>query len=151
MEQSGRQSKTKKRSRKAGRAGGSNGAGRYAAEDLLKAANHPLRREILRLLHSSDGSISPTQIEKALGLGGATHKKLSNVSYHVTVLYGYNTIERVRLEQVRGAMEHFYASNVKDVVWLRSVLSRTRESDKGKLWPKGRPRSGRKPAGREGA
>ncbi len=145
MGKSGRQSKAKKGSRAAG--GGSNGGKPYAEEGLLKAINHPLRRQVLRLLHSSGESVSPIQIERELGLGGAVGEKLSSVSYHVTVLSGYNAIERVGERQVRGAMEHFYASNVEDVAWLRGVLSRTQESDEEKLWPKGRPRGNRKSAG----
>jgi DNA-binding transcriptional ArsR family regulator len=149
MEKSRRQSKTRKGSGTAGGAGGSNGAEPYSDEGLLKAINHPLRRQALRLLHSSELSVSPTRIEKLLELGGAVGDKLSSVSYHMTVLSGYNAIRCVGQRQVRGAMEHFYASNVADVAWLRGVLSRTQESDEAKLWPKGRPRRKRKSAERK--
>jgi DNA-binding transcriptional ArsR family regulator len=130
-----------------GKSGQQSNARRYAEEDLLKAVNHPLRRQILRLLHSSSDSVSPTRLERQLALGGRTARKLSGVSYHVTVLSDYNAIECVGERQARGAMEHFYASRVEDVAWLRGVLSRTQESDERKLWPRGRPRGGRNPNG----
>ncbi len=147
MGRSDRQSRAKKGSRKAGGAGGSNGGEPYGEEDLLKALVHPLRRQILRLLHSSSEPFSPVQIEKELGLEG----ELSSVSYHMTVLSSYRVIERTGKRKVRGAMEHFYASRVEDVQWLRGVLSRTQESDEKKLWPKGRPRGNRKSTGRKDA
>lgn len=140
MARSDRQDKAKEDPGKAGCTEGSNGGNLYAEEDLLKALVHPLRRQILRLLHSSNEPFSPVQIEKELGLGG----ELSSVSYHVTVLFGYKVLRRTGKRQVRGAMENFYASRVEDVPWLRGVLSRTQESDEKKLWPKGRPRVNRK-------
>lgn len=144
MGRSDRQSRARKGSRTAGGAGGSNGGKPYVEEDLLKALVHPLRRQILRLLHSPGKSASPAQLERELELGGPAAKELSSVSYHVTVLSGYKVLRRTGKRQVRGAMEHFYASRVEDVPWLRGVLSRTQESDEKKLWPKGRPRDSRK-------
>jgi DNA-binding transcriptional ArsR family regulator len=143
MAKSGQQSKAKKGSGKARGAARSNGGKPYAEEDLLKAINHPLRRQILRILHASEGPVSPVRGTEEMALDGAKGGNLSSVSYHVTVLSGYKAIECVAERQVRGAMEHFYASQVADVAWLRGVLSRTQESDEARLWPKGKRPGGR--------
>jgi DNA-binding transcriptional ArsR family regulator len=142
MAKSARKGKMKESSRAAELAVGSNGDGGCTDADLLKAIGHPLRRQALRILHASEGSVSPVRIDRELELGDGVDENLSSVSYHVRVLAGYKAIRHVDQRQVRGAMEHFYASCVEDLAWLRGVLSRTQESDEEALRSRRRRRGG---------
>lgn len=136
MEKSGRKTKVKKDRGKI-RASRAKGGKPPAEEDLISALDHHLRRQILRVIHSRGRPSSPCELEELLNLGGRLGSKLSMVSYHVTVLSRYNAISLAGTRPARGAVEHFYASTVADVLWLRGLLDRTREADKAKLWPKG--------------
>jgi hypothetical protein len=107
-----------------------------AEEDLISALDHHLRRQILRIMHLLDRPVSPCELEELLALGGRLGSKLSMVSYHVTVLSRYNAIFLAGTRPARGALEHFYASAVTDVSWLRGLLDRTKAADKALLWPK---------------
>lgn len=68
--------------------------------DLIGALAHPLRIAILEELLG--GPASPNLI------AGAIKVPLSNVSYHVKVLYECGAIEADHEAPVRGATEHFY-------------------------------------------
>jgi DNA-binding transcriptional ArsR family regulator len=111
-------------------------------EQLLRALIHRLRRQILRLVHASPEPLSPCQIERALDLPRDNGRSLSGVSYHMRALADLEVLSLVNTQLVRGATEHFYASEVSDVGWLRGVLSRTQQSDEAQLWPRGRKRPG---------
>jgi DNA-binding transcriptional ArsR family regulator len=67
---------------------------------LIKGLSHPLRVEILA--HMNERPWSPRELEKELGEG------LSQVSYHVKVLFDFELIELTGTEPRRGAVEHFY-------------------------------------------
>jgi DNA-binding transcriptional ArsR family regulator len=67
---------------------------------MAKALSHPIRVQILTILHRRVAS--PNQIANEIGEG------LSQVSYHVKVLKEFNCVELVRTEPRRGAVEHFY-------------------------------------------
>jgi Helix-turn-helix domain len=110
----------------------------YAEDDLIRALNHAVRRQALRLLHSSREPLSPGQIEAQLKLGKKPKDHLSKVSYHLATMARLKVVSLVGEQQVRGAMEHFYASEVSDSAWVRNLLKRTQESDEAQLWPKGR-------------
>lgn len=69
-------------------------------QQLIRALNHPLRVEILRVL--SEQVASPNIVSKVL------RKPLGDVSYHMKVLLDCDCVEEVRQGQVRGATEHFY-------------------------------------------
>lgn len=131
---------TSDRRKGAGR-GGSRSGGGPPCEDgnILKAVNHPLRREVLRFLQEGDEPISPSKAERGLGLVGKD-RKANAVAYHASVLAKLGVIECVKEVQVRGAIEHFYVSRVGDIPWLREVLERTRESDEAAIRPQGGPR-----------
>lgn len=135
MAKSGERPKAKKGAGKAKRA---NRAKRYEEDDLIKALNHALRRQTLRLLHSSRGPLSPAQVEAKLELGDGPKDQLSQVSYHMKVLVRFKVVSLVDEQQVRGAMEHFYVSEVSNNTWVRNSLKRTQKSDEAQLWPKGR-------------
>jgi hypothetical protein len=137
MAKSGRP-KTKTGRQKAEHANGAGSGKPYEEADLIRAINHPLRRQILRLLHSSEDPLSPTQIEQTLELGHEPKESLSTVSYHVRAL------AEVGRRQVRGAMEHFYASQVSDCAWVCHSLKKTRKSDEASLRPTGSWRKGKR-------
>jgi DNA-binding transcriptional ArsR family regulator len=67
---------------------------------MAKALSHPIRVQILTILHKRVAS--PNQIAQEIGEG------LSQVSYHVKVLKEFECVELVRTEPRRGAVEHFY-------------------------------------------
>lgn len=90
---------------------------------LIRALNHDLRRRILRELNETEEPQSPIKLAKRLRV------PLSNVSYHVAVLYRLGAIARVDERPVRGAVEHFYTSTVKDNAPVRALLEGTRDLD----------------------
>jgi len=69
-------------------------------EVLVKALNHPHRVKALTIL--SEKIASPREISEQLDIG------LSNIAYHVRVLYDLGLIEIVEEESVRGSIAHFY-------------------------------------------
>lgn len=94
--------------------------------NLISALNHPLRRRILRSLLETEGRNSPARLRERLG------GELSSVSYHVTVLVGLGALKRAGRQQVRGAVEHFYVSQIEDDPAILALLESTRESDEEK-------------------
>jgi DNA-binding transcriptional ArsR family regulator len=80
---------------------------------LVKALAHPLRVQILGVLH--DRTASPSDLAEELGA------PLGNVSYHVRILAKLELLKLVRKRQRRGAIEHLYRANgrvrVSDRAW----------------------------------
>lgn len=111
----------------------------YKEEDLIRGLNHAIRRQALRVLHASKTPMGPAQVDAKLELGNAPKARLSQISYHMKTLAQLRIISLVDEQQVRGAMEHIYASEVADDAWVRSMLKRTQEADEAELWPEGRP------------
>lgn len=74
-------------------------------ERIAKALGHPLRCEIIAILH--DRCASPTELADILG------EELSNVSYHTRVLWELDCVEVVDREQVRGAVKTRYRATTK--------------------------------------
>jgi DNA-binding transcriptional ArsR family regulator len=70
------------------------------SQKLIKALAHPLRVQILALLN--DREWSPNELSEELVEG------LSQVSYHVKVLFDFEMIEMTRTAPRRGAVEHYY-------------------------------------------
>lgn len=66
-----------------------------------KAASHPLRRAILRVLWTSDKT-SPKEIAATLDA------VLGVVSYHTRMLKDYGAVEMTHATPVRGALRHHY-------------------------------------------
>jgi DNA-binding transcriptional ArsR family regulator len=91
--------------------------------NLIRALDHELRRQILRLLEESEEAQSPIKISKLL------KRPLTNVSYHVSVLRRLDAVTETAQGQVRGAMEHFYKSSLKDNAPIQALLEETREAD----------------------
>jgi len=89
----------------------------------IMALNHPLRRQVLRVV-KENGTASATELCQRFDL------PLSNVSYHVKVLVDLGVLELVRTRKVRGARERFYrVASGGQAEWVRVVLEDTRSSD----------------------
>jgi DNA-binding transcriptional ArsR family regulator len=81
---------------------------RKATENRIKAMNHPLRAQVLRIL--VERTASPAEISREL------NEELSNVSYHTKQLVGFECAELVSTRPVRGALEHFYRATERHLI-----------------------------------
>lgn len=91
--------------------------------DMLLAISHPLRRRILRTLAERDQPTSPIQLADELG------GPLGKIAYHVRVLWRLGTLSAAGEQQVRGAVEHFYLSKIKNDPPIETLLEETRKED----------------------
>jgi DNA-binding transcriptional ArsR family regulator len=96
--------------------------GREMTPALIHALNHPGRRLILRHLHER-GESSPSEMADSLTFS------LSGLSFHARVLSELEVIRCTRTQQGRGALEHFYLSNVAGSELVEAMLSETRADD----------------------
>jgi DNA-binding transcriptional ArsR family regulator len=71
-----------------------------AAQNRIKAMNHPIRAAVLAIL--AERTSSPAEMARELD------EDLSNVSYHTKQLVELECAELVSTRPVRGALEHFY-------------------------------------------
>lgn len=99
--------------------------GREMTPALIYALNHPARRQILRQLGEEAIEKSPSEMVEAGTFS------LSGISFHARVLCELRVTRCTRTEQVRGALEHFYASNVSGNELVAAILGET-EGDDGK-------------------
>jgi DNA-binding transcriptional ArsR family regulator len=106
--------------------------GREMTPALISALDHPIRREILRLL-SRDTQISPVQMKESMNVG------LSALSYHARTLFEQEVIRLSSTRQVRGSTQHFYASDVGKNKLVAAILGYT-EKDDGFLREKPKPK-----------
>jgi len=81
---------------------------RQAAQNRIKAMNHPVRAAILRIL--VERTSSPAEMARELD------EDLSNVSYHTKQLVELECAELVSTRPVRGALEHFYRATERHLV-----------------------------------
>lgn len=79
-----------------------------AAQNRIKAMNHPLRARLLRIL--VERTSSPAEMARELD------EDLSNVSYHTKQLVELECAELVSTRPVRGALEHFYRATERSYV-----------------------------------
>jgi DNA-binding transcriptional ArsR family regulator len=79
-----------------------------AAQNRIKAMNHPLRAALLRIL--VERTSSPAEMARELD------EDLSNVSYHTKQLVELNCAELVSTRPVRGALEHFYRATERSLI-----------------------------------
>src|SRR4051794_6366459 len=79
-----------------------------AAQNRIKAMNHPLRAALLRIL--VERTSSPAEMAREL------NEDLSNVSYHTKQLVELECAELVSTRPVRGALEHFYRATERHLV-----------------------------------
>ncbi len=91
--------------------------------DFIKATISPQRRRILRTLHEVGEARSPNEIAVDSGV------PIGRVSYHVKVLESCGAVALTDTRQRRGAVEHFYASTVKDNKLIVGLLEATKKGD----------------------
>jgi DNA-binding transcriptional ArsR family regulator len=82
---------------------------REATERRIKAMSHPLRRKVLQHIRDK-GEKSPVEVSWELA------EELHSVSYHVRELLKLDYLERVRTEQVRGAIKSYYVATDQHLV-----------------------------------
>jgi DNA-binding transcriptional ArsR family regulator len=99
--------------------------GREMTPALIHALNHPARRQILRQLGEREAEKSPSEMADE----GATFS-LSGLSFHARVLSELQVTRCTRTQPVRGALEHFYASNVSDNELVEAILLETEGDDR---------------------
>lgn len=90
---------------------------------LIYALNHPVRRQILRLLSEPGEEASPSDMRGSMSVG------LSALSFHAQVLNELGVTHGTRTQQVRGAVEHFYASSVAGNELVETILMETAVDD----------------------
>jgi DNA-binding transcriptional ArsR family regulator len=79
-----------------------------AAQNRIKAMNHPIRAAVLSIL--AERTSSPAEMARELD------EDLSNVSYHTKQLVELECAELVSTRPVRGALEHFYRATERSLV-----------------------------------
>jgi DNA-binding transcriptional ArsR family regulator len=101
------------------------GSGQRVSSPLMRALEHPLRREVLRILHTSSKPRSPSELSKELeGIS------LTAMAYHVRRLIVFDAVTKTHSRRVRGSTECFYRSTVPDHKVVRTILADTQEEDK---------------------
>ncbi|HEU5106424.1 MAG TPA: hypothetical protein VFU11_11365 [Solirubrobacterales bacterium] len=85
---------------------------------LLFLLQHPLRKQLLRLVVEAEEMRSPKELTVPV------NRDISIVGYHVRVLAEHGAVELVAEQPRRGAVEHFYEATdlVDGVSWGRAVL-----------------------------
>jgi len=106
-----------------GQEGGCENWGSQGRADLISAIGHPLRRCILRLLHDHDNPQSASKMAREL------EEPLGTTAYHARVLCNVAALKETGEQQVRGAIERFYASTIEDDPPIETLLEETREAD----------------------
>jgi DNA-binding transcriptional ArsR family regulator len=94
---------------------------------LEQGLDHVVRRRILRVLHRSEDALSPAQL--AAESGALSDLPLNTIAYHVTVLTKYRMVRLDRTRANRGALEHFFVSEVSADPLVLSVLAQTEKLD----------------------
>jgi DNA-binding transcriptional ArsR family regulator len=79
-----------------------------AAQNRIKAMNHPVRAAVLSIL--AERTSSPAEMARELD------EDLSNVSYHTKQLVELDCAELVSTRPVRGALEHFYRATERSLI-----------------------------------
>jgi DNA-binding transcriptional ArsR family regulator len=79
-----------------------------AAQNRIKAMNHPVRAAVLGIL--AERTCSPAEMARELD------EDLSNVSYHTKQLVELECAELVSTRPVRGALEHFYRATERSLM-----------------------------------
>jgi DNA-binding transcriptional ArsR family regulator len=84
---------------------------------ILEALQHPLRRELLKLLIKRQ-EMAPIEASRLLD------DSISNVSYHMRTLADRGVVSLDHVEQARGAAVHFYVPNpaVEQLPWVREAI-----------------------------
>jgi DNA-binding transcriptional ArsR family regulator len=89
-----------------------------AERELARAIDHPLRRELLKLLLEQSQKLSSRDLAEL------TEQPLSTVSYHLRVLEGHEAVEPVADEPIMGTANRYYepAEIVGETPWLLAAI-----------------------------
>jgi len=90
---------------------------------LLRALDHPLRREALRKMHISEVPQSAKALSKSIDAPATT------ISYHLKVLSLLNVITLVSKRRVRAALEKGFVSKIADHEQAIRILADTEGCD----------------------
>jgi DNA-binding transcriptional ArsR family regulator len=107
-----------------GAGNGRHARGREISPALLYVLNHPIRRQILRLLHKQPAPRSPSEMSKLLAVS------LTNVGFHARTLCECGVVREAKTCHARGSVEHFYASRVTGNELVAAILRGTEEDDR---------------------
>jgi len=91
--------------------------------DVLKALNHPVRRQVMGIFDTEVAS--PKELAARLGLS------IPSISYHVGILRDLGLIKVVRETPRRGAVEHHYKAVARSLS-VRQVVDWLLASDQDK-------------------
>lgn len=94
---------------------------------LQDALDHPLRREIMRVLNGEGGARSVAEIRACL-----TPFRASELNYHVQVLLRTGAIALDGERPTLGGRQRFYISKVTADLQVESVLRATEREDKSR-------------------
>lgn len=94
---------------------------------LAMALDHPLRRELLRILDNGE-VLSPEHLTEIVAT-----RSLSNVAYHVKVLADCGALALSRRELSGEPGEHLYVSRVSDNQKVAAILKETKDEDRASL------------------
>jgi len=94
-------------------------------DQIMTALRHPVRRRILRRLHTAGEAQSPRELADLLGCD------LAEIARHVAILEEVNAVGLTDVIAHRGATEHFYASTVEGDGGFCLVLIATQWHDEG--------------------
>jgi DNA-binding transcriptional ArsR family regulator len=89
-----------------------------AERELARAIDHPLRRELLKLLLEQSQQLS------SQNLAELTEQSLPTVSYHMRVLEGHEAVEPVADEPIMGSVNRYYEPTeiVRETPWLLAAI-----------------------------
>lgn len=99
------------------------GKGIRVSAEVLKALNHEIRREALRLLHLRGGAASAVQLSQSIAVPTTT------ISYHLKVLDDAGIVALVDERRFKGFSEKFFTSTVADNALIVSVLHESEDDD----------------------
>lgn len=86
---------------------------RMSEADVLKALNHPVRRQVMLAL--DDGVASSKELAALIGL------PIPNISYHVGILRDLGLIRVVRETPRRGAVERHYQATARTITVRHAI------------------------------
>lgn len=92
---------------------------------MIRALNHPTRREILRTLLAGEGqTLSASEVAENSAV------PLSSAAHHMRELSKAKAIRLVKTVPRRGAVEHFYRADLRESrEWVPAALEDCRAAD----------------------
>lgn len=94
---------------------------------LERGLDHMVRRRILRVMHSAEAGVSSAQLSEEGG--PLADVPLSTVAYHMNELLKCQMIRLDHTKSRRGALQHFYISEVATDPLVLSILAQTEGLD----------------------